>query len=139
MTYQEPMSSPPRGETIDLTTDDSPVKPKKAPPPMTKRLSSPPRQLGLDDTLVDPPHFAASTSFCTPRSAPTAGSTVKSARCVTFAPDVEQRRSSPSPTPLARASFATSEVPAKHVMGSKHQDKPQIGTGLCITLASNAH
>lgn len=135
MTYQGPTLLP-QVETIDLTADDSPVKPKRAPPRVSTRHISLVHQPGLDDTLVDPPHLSTSTPFRTPRSAPMAMSTAKSARCVTFAPNVEERPSPGSPpTPLARGLFATSEKPAKQAQGTKHQDRPQIGMGLCMALA----
>ena len=126
----------PQVETIDLTADDSPVKPEKA-PSVSRKQFSPPHKLELDDTLVDPPQSDVSTPFRKSRSTPAAGSTAKSARCVTFAPDVEERPS--SPTPLARAPFATTDVSAEQIQGAKQQERPRTGTVICVALKSDAH
>lgn len=133
---QEAPLSTPQVETIDLTADDSPVKPEKAPPVSRKQLCLP-HELEFDDTLVDPPQFDVSTPFRKSRSTPAAGSTAKSARCVTFAPDVEERPS--SPTPLARAPLSTTDVSAKQIQGAKQQERPRTGTVICIALTSDAH
>ena len=94
----------PRIETIDLTMDDTPVKRREASLLVSKRQPSPNPEADLDDTLVDPPQFFPSTPFHKPGALAPVGSTAKSTRSVTFAPNVRERPFSPSP--LARDSFA---------------------------------
>jgi len=97
---------------------------------MLKRQSSPLLQIDPENTLVDPPQFSTWTPFRKPEAAAGAGSTAKSARCVTFAPNVEERPSSPSPLgrePYAKAARTTTLVPhSKKVEEQKASVKTKL-------------
>ncbi|TFY62347.1 hypothetical protein EVJ58_g3922 [Rhodofomes roseus] len=115
----------PRVETIDLTHDDTPDKRREV-PPTPNRQPSPALQLDLEDTLVDPPQSSASTPYRKSGAVKCTGSTMKTTRCVTFTPSVEQKLSSPSP--LAREALANAKLAAStnHMLRSNEVDKHKV-------------
>ncbi|KZT66523.1 hypothetical protein DAEQUDRAFT_452942 [Daedalea quercina L-15889] len=104
VTKKQNIALEPQIETIDLTVDDTPVKRREAPLPVFKRQPSPIPAADLDDTLVDPPQLSTSTPFRKPGAFAGEGSLAKSARSVTFAPNIKEKPFPPSP--LACDSFA---------------------------------